>query len=672
MSEVKNKKIRFSEKLLQLLEEAEKESINMGFDLLNGIILIRKALESGQATDFWEYLTLKKGKMALDIDIPLFSILQKRKEEFKKIYEEVSKKVEENLTEDIEDDFYLVGIEPSEFIYVDEENNSTYILMEREVLEKLDQAIKYAESRKRNTVSVGDFLLQLFQEPVWEDMQELLTANSCEVQELIAIYQKVIELEEIAQSLYEEQEEVIEESSKVLQKEENAISNLLKDALKKVDSTHADILERDKEVDKIWNILLKAKKRNVILTGEPGVGKSAIIEKMANDIQSKNCPEKFYDFEIYALDINALTAGTMYRGMAEEKFLEVKKFVAQNPKVIVFIDEMHTIVGAGKAEGESLDFANALKPLLASENGMFIGATTKNEYEKFILKDGALTRRFEEVIIKEPNFEKTKKMILARVKKLSKYHNVTINANMLDFLMTSATCFNYHTKNPDRTIDALDKAMAIAEKRKQKCVTKKCVLEVFDYNLERFSKMTPEYKKATAYHEAGHFVAATMQPEMKRTTKVITVSILPGKGYEGINVIEDIPNLSYQENENYILQSIVVDLAGRIAEEKLCNETKNSGAKADLEHAYTFAIEAIKSYGIYDNVVFLEKQLGGFYSEKMQNQIVEEAKKLVLKAQMEAEKLVEEYRTLIEVVAENLLKKGYLKESEITKIIKNQ
>ena len=158
------------------------------------------------------------------------------------------------------------------------------------------------------------------------------------------------------------------------------------------------VVGREKEIQRIVQILSRRKKNNPIIIGEPGVGKSAIVEGLAQRIFSHHVPHSLYNKRIIALDVTSLVAGTQYRGQFEERLRRLIKEVKTHPEIILFIDEIHTIIGAGSAPG-SLDAANILKPALARGEIQCIGATTTGEFKKTIEKDGALDRRFQKIML---------------------------------------------------------------------------------------------------------------------------------------------------------------------------------------------------------------------------------------------------------------------------------
>ena len=212
---------------------------------------------------------------------------------------------------------------------------------------------------------------------------------------------------------------------------------------------------RDSEINEIIQVLSKMEKSNCILVGEAGVGKSAIVEHLALLINQKKVPSCLLDNIILELNLNSLVAGTKYRGEFEEKLQTIIDLIKDNKKVILFIDEIHLMVNAGKAEG-SLDVASVLKPYLARSNLRCIGATTPFEYQKFIEKDKALKRRFQKIVIDEPSGELLFSMLYAKSKQLQLHHKVKISNNVINQCIDLATIQILETNFPDKAIDLLD------------------------------------------------------------------------------------------------------------------------------------------------------------------------------------------------------------------------
>ena len=217
------------------------------------------------------------------------------------------------------------------------------------------------------------------------------------------------------------------------------------------------VVGREVEIERLAQILSRRKKNNPILIGEPGVGKSAIVEGLALRIVQRKVSRVLFDKRVVSLDMAAMVAGTKYRGQFEERVKAVLNELAKNPDVILFIDEIHTIVGAGGAPG-SMDAANMLKPALARGEIQCIGATTHDEYRKNIEKDGALERRFQKVVV-EPTTEEETLAILNNIKeKYEAHHNVTYTPEALTACVRLTERYMTDRNFPDKAIDALDEA----------------------------------------------------------------------------------------------------------------------------------------------------------------------------------------------------------------------
>jgi len=220
------------------------------------------------------------------------------------------------------------------------------------------------------------------------------------------------------------------------------------------------VIGRDEEIRKVVEVLARKTKNNVILIGEPGVGKTAIVEGLAERIVKNDVPSTLANKEIYELDMGALVAGAKYRGEFEERLKAVlNKIKASDHKIILFIDEIHLIVGAGKADG-ALDASNMLKPLLARGEIDCIGATTLNEYREYIEKDRALERRFQTVLVGEPTVEDTITILRGLKERFESFHGVQITDGAL---VAAATLSNRYITNrflPDKAIDLVDEACA--------------------------------------------------------------------------------------------------------------------------------------------------------------------------------------------------------------------
>jgi ATP-dependent Clp protease ATP-binding subunit ClpC len=218
---------------------------------------------------------------------------------------------------------------------------------------------------------------------------------------------------------------------------------------------------RSKEIERVMEILTRRKKNNPVLIGEPGVGKTAIVEGLAQLIANGECPDSLREHRVLSLDMAAVIAGTKYRGQFEERLKAVMNEIAQNKNIILFIDELHTLVGAGAAEG-AIDASNMLKPALARGELQCVGASTLNEYRKYIEKDGALERRFQTVIVEPPSVDETVEILKGLRGKYEEHHKVTIPDTTLHAAAKMSERYITDRFLPDKAIDVIDEAGARA------------------------------------------------------------------------------------------------------------------------------------------------------------------------------------------------------------------
>jgi len=216
-----------------------------------------------------------------------------------------------------------------------------------------------------------------------------------------------------------------------------------------------NISGRDKEIDELIEILSKKIKSNAILIGEAGVGKTAIVEGLAQRIVLNEVPANLINAEIYSVDMASMISGTRYRGEFEEKFKALIEAASELPNVILFFDEIHNIVGAGSSEG-SLDAANMLKPALARGSFKCIGATTTNEYKKYFEKDGAMKRRFDSILIEAPSKDQTKKIIANCIGDYESFHHVKYDSKAIDIIVNLCDSYIPHKNFPDKAFDIID------------------------------------------------------------------------------------------------------------------------------------------------------------------------------------------------------------------------
>ncbi len=226
------------------------------------------------------------------------------------------------------------------------------------------------------------------------------------------------------------------------------------------------LVGRQHEIERVEQVLCRRTKNNAVLIGEPGVGKTAIVEGLARRIVAGQAPELLSDRRILALDISLIVAGTKYRGQFEERLKAIMKELIDNPNIIVFIDELHTLVGAGSAEG-SLDAANILKPALSRGEIRCIGATTPAEYRKYIEKDRSLERRFQAIRVEPPGEQEAIQVLLGIKERYEAFHDVEYTREAIEAAVYQSSRYISDRFLPDKAIDLLDEAGARAKLRRQ-------------------------------------------------------------------------------------------------------------------------------------------------------------------------------------------------------------
>ncbi|MEM1012894.1 MAG: ATP-dependent Clp protease ATP-binding subunit [Planctomycetota bacterium] len=259
------------------------------------------------------------------------------------------------------------------------------------------------------------------------------------------------------------------------------------------------VIGRSEEIERVVQILCRRQKNNPVLLGEAGVGKTAIVEGLAQMIVANNVPEILYDRRLIVLDLAMMVAGTKYRGQFEERIKAVMNEVRRAKNIILFIDELHTLVGAGGAEG-AIDASNVLKPALSRGEIQCVGATTFEEYRKYIEKDAALARRFQPIQVDQPSKEDAVKILAGLREKYEEHHRVRITDEALEEAVEMSDRYISGRSLPDKAIDVLDEAGA---RIRLKTMTKPPNLAELEEQIERLSISKDEAVKNAEYEEAA-------------------------------------------------------------------------------------------------------------------------------------------------------------------------
>ncbi len=355
------------------------------------------------------------------------------------------------------------------------------------------------------------------------------------------------------------------------------------DLTKKAEEGKLDpVVGRNEEIERVIQILSRRTKNNPCLIGEPGVGKTAIIEGLAQRIIAGDVPEILKNKRVVSLDISGMVAGAKYRGDFEERIKKALGEVKKAGDIILFIDEIHTIVGAGAAEG-AIDAANILKPMLARGELQLIGATTLNEYRKYIEKDAALERRFSPVNVKEPSEKDTIKILKGIRDKYEAHHNVKITDEAIEAAVNLSVRYINDRFLPDKAIDLIDEA---ASKARLKTYTEPDSLKNLQEELETITKDKEEavrnqkFEKAASLRDKEKELKTKFEEETKKwknkNTKSVT-NITEENIADVISSWTGIPTKKLTEDENERLKNLEKNLHERVVGQ---NEAVEAVAKA--------------------------------------------------------------------------------------------
>ena len=329
------------------------------------------------------------------------------------------------------------------------------------------------------------------------------------------------------------------------------------------------VIGRKEEIERVIQILSRRTKNNPCLIGEPGVGKTAVVEGLAQKIVAGDVPEILKDKRVVTVDISGMVAGAKYRGDFEERIKKALNEVKKVGDIILFIDEVHTIVGAGAAEG-AIDAANILKPLLARGEIQLVGATTLNEYRKFIEKDTALERRFSPVTVNEPSPKDTIKILQGIRDKYEAHHNVKISDEAIESAVKMSTRYINDRFLPDKAIDLIDEA---ASKARLKSYTEPDNLKKLEEQIEEVEKdkeeavRTQKFEKAAQLRDKQKELKEKYEKEQNKWKNKNTKSVI-NIGEENIAEVistwTGIPAKKITEDENEKLKNLEKSLHERV------------------------------------------------------------------------------------------------------------
>lgn len=326
------------------------------------------------------------------------------------------------------------------------------------------------------------------------------------------------------------------------------------------------VIGRETEVQRLITVLLRRTKSNPVLIGEAGVGKTAVVELLAQKISKEQVPSQLIGKRIFEIDLAGMLAGTKFRGQFEERLKNVIKALEKHQEIVAFIDEIHLLAGTGSAEG-AMDAANILKPALARGKIKLIGATTFDEFKKSIEKDSALNRRFQSIQVEEPNLNETIDILKGLREKYEKYHNIEVSDEVLGEIVDMSARYIFDRQMPDKAIDILDEAGALAASEK---VSKPNKILEFSREIEKLNE-----KQIRAAENEDFEGAALYKTRISQLRKKLSEEEQKAKSSKKINLTSDyvaraislktnIPVQKISKNQAKILQNLEKHLSKKV------------------------------------------------------------------------------------------------------------
>lgn len=427
---------------------------------------------------------------------------------------------------------------------------------------------------------------------------------------------------------------------------------------------------RDKEINRIYNCLLSGLKSKVVLLGEHGVGKTAIIQKLIyNVVVRKQCPKELKNSHFLYLDVELLINEIIAKKSAK-RLNSIIKFILTYSGIVLYIDNIHLV--------KSFYVMSYYFSLLVKHpNIKIIGATTEKEYFEYFQIDTKTRAHLETIYINEPKHKEMYPMIKNVVKNLVSKYNVEISPRLINYVVNVSDAFITELCNPAITLEIIEKAMIVAKRKHRKEVTKKDINTNFNFKYDMYKKMSAEDKKTTAYHETGHFLVNYLSENIKNI-KTSAITIVPAEDYLGVTTFDFEYEKQINLSKDYFIDNISVYLAGRVAENILLGKNSSdkytSGAAQDLRQATDIARRIITEYGMADdlgkNMTYFPGDVSDLFllSENIKNKIDEETSKLVQEAYSRAENLLKNNLVLLDRIANELLNNDVLDEIDLNQI----
>lgn len=423
------------------------------------------------------------------------------------------------------------------------------------------------------------------------------------------------------------------------------------------------ITGREHEIDKAWFYLSQKKRNNVFLVGDKDVGKTAIANEIARRIAVNDCPREFYCKRVLMLRPELLLK-IKHNFWYEHITQQILNFlIANRNRVILFVDkaiQMKTDV--------SLIYI--LYACLKEYHIPLMVTSSENNFEDYFYEDKSIAKYINYIYIEEPELAELEPMIHPYIEKLQKYYNIKISDRMVTYAIFTSGLYDSVSANPGKIINILERAFLNAKRKDKKEVDKQCIISCYDARIKEYSRMPEEEKRATAYHEAGHYIVS-VKSKYRKDVKISCVSSLPMNWWSGVTLSYNDTSAYAITSKEYFLDYIAMLLAGRIAEKKFTN-LNSTGASSDLAYANKIAKSMIMEWGFSDKDLNINRQYTqtDYYlmPESKKELIDTEVSELISTGTYRASEIIEKNAKLLEIIAEKLLAEEILTGDELEAI----
>lgn len=426
---------------------------------------------------------------------------------------------------------------------------------------------------------------------------------------------------------------------------------------------------RNNEIKRIFNSLLKTQNANIMVLGENGVGKSALVQATIHKVIQGKCPKELRNHHFLYWDVERMLANLAGKDEDAIKLIgETFQFLTTYNNFVVVIEDVHLVAA-------SMLLRYYFLYMLKLPTLKVIGITTEEDFYDYFAYESKILSSVDIINVKEPKAKKVYPMIRDYLVYLESRQGVRISRDLVEYTVSVSTAFSSECCNPGRTINYIEKSMISAKMHKRNQVTKEDINSNFNFDYELYNNMSPEDKKITAYHEAGHFIVAKLSENIKNF-KTTAITIIPAEDFLGVTMFEFEPEKQTHCDADYFIDNIASDLAGRVAEIILQGEGKKirltSGAFSDLKNATQTARNIVTEFGMIEScgqnmTYFCNYDLSDYalLSEERKVTIDKETQNLINNAFERAMFILKSNRKLLDVIANALLENEVLDEKDL-------